>query len=70
MRAHRALSAAGIPAEIVNTPRETGYGCGISLALGPESYAAAASVLGSRTEGFAGWWLVTDYASGKSYSRL
>ena len=68
IRAGYALEQSGIPFSIVNTPRETGYGCGICIEVTPSYFASAARLL--PLDGFVGWWLMTGVTGGIVCTRV
>jgi len=68
IRAGRALEQNAIPFRFVNTPRETGYGCGICIEVAPSYYYGAARVL--PMQGFVGWWLLNEVAGGVACTRV
>ncbi len=57
------LSRGGVPNEIINTPKEAGVGCGLSVKISVGYFAAAKRALGSSgLTTFAGFFLVKIYA--------
>lgn len=64
------LRSNGIPNEIVNTPKEAGVGCGLSVKVSKVYYSAVKrAVYASGSSSFAGFFLVT-VVSGKKTVRV
>ena len=52
----------GVPNEIINTPKEAGVGCGLSVKVSPSRFATArAAVRATSLSSFAGFFLVKIY---------
>jgi hypothetical protein len=57
------LTAQGIPNSIINTPKEAGVGCGLSIKISKERFAQVKRiVLGLSLSSFAGFFLVKNVA--------
>ncbi|MBQ3116049.1 MAG: DUF3343 domain-containing protein [Clostridia bacterium] len=57
------IKNAGIRAEIVNTPKEAGVGCGLSVKVDRGSFALIKRAVGiARLNSFAGFFLVKEVA--------
>lgn len=69
LKCHRRMTEDKIPAEIVNTPRETGYGCGISIEV-PEAYYGRADRLTVGADSFLGWWVISEMQGGAVCTKL
>jgi hypothetical protein len=55
------LSAHGVAMEIVNTPKEAGVGCGLSVKIKPQSFEfVKRAVLNLSLSSFAGFFIVKD----------
>ncbi len=60
------LKEKGVPNRIVNTPKEAGVGCGLSVEINKAHfYAVKRAVFASNTESFAGFFLVSIYGAKK-----
>ncbi len=58
------LRSKGIFNEIINTPKEAGVGCGLSVKISKYNFSAVKrAVRTARLNSFAGFFLVTAYAN-------
>lgn len=62
------LRAAGIPAGIVNTPREANIGCGLSIKLTQSSYGLAKKIISAGGYSAFYGFLKVQSAYGKTYT--
>lgn len=63
------LRISGVPNEIINTPKEAGVGCGLSVKIGKSSFSAVKKiVMRYGLPSFAGFFLV-KVISGKRFVR-
>ena len=63
----RFLRSEGIPNEIVNTPKEAGVGCGLSVKISKAYFSVVKrAVYGMGSSSFAGFFLVTVIAGKKT----
>ena len=67
MKFYQLLTANGVYAQIVNTPKEAGVGCGLSAKISPSSLVYAKKVLSkSGLNSFAGIFSVKELGSVRS----
>ncbi len=60
------LKQRGVPCAIVNTPKQAGVGCGLSVKIPTSAFAMVKNMLyGNRPSSFAGYFAVSERASGR-----
>ncbi|MBR5388689.1 MAG: DUF3343 domain-containing protein [Clostridia bacterium] len=71
LRFHEFLKDNGIYSEIINTPKEAGVGCGLSVKTDPKYFSAIKKAVRiTELKSFAGFFLVKNYGGKRSVTSI